>query len=91
MCGVVNRWDQAAEIRHTCDACAATWDQDENAAQNILVRGCERFPGAPDPAGARNEEVPMVSKTSRFAKAKAAKAERIVAESARNQFAKSAE
>lgn len=40
-CGTVCIWDQAARIRHTCKACKAEWDQDENAARNILATGLE--------------------------------------------------
>lgn len=35
-CGSLERWDKAKEIRHTCLACGATWDQDQNAATNLL-------------------------------------------------------
>lgn len=37
-CGAVERWDAAAELRHRCRACGAEWDQDENAARNLLAR-----------------------------------------------------
>lgn len=40
-CGAVCIWDQAARIRHTCQACKAEWDQDANAAANILAIGLE--------------------------------------------------
>jgi len=36
-CGSVEQWDQAKELRHACGACKAEWDQDDNAAANILV------------------------------------------------------
>ncbi len=35
-CGSVEHYDQAAELRHTCEACGANWDQDDSAAINIL-------------------------------------------------------
>ena len=37
VCGVVEDWDQAAELEHTC-ANGHTWDQDHNAALNLLAR-----------------------------------------------------
>jgi transposase len=33
-----NTWDQAAKLRYTCEQCGAEWDQDENAAHNLLAR-----------------------------------------------------
>ncbi|MFH0902119.1 MAG: zinc ribbon domain-containing protein [Pseudomonadota bacterium] len=38
-CGCACEWDQAREIRHTCEGCGREWDQDENAATNILRAG----------------------------------------------------
>lgn len=35
-CGSLEVWDQAKHVTHTCSACSATWDQDENAAKNLL-------------------------------------------------------
>ena len=34
-CGHRNRFDQSRLV-HTCDGCGATWDQDRNAAANLL-------------------------------------------------------
>ncbi len=34
-CGSVEKWDQR-ELVHTCGGCGVTWDQDANAADNIL-------------------------------------------------------
>lgn len=39
ICGGACEWDHAAHIRHTCEHCGAEWDQDDNAARNILARG----------------------------------------------------
>lgn len=36
LCGSVEEWDQAKDLWHTCERCGAKWDQDENAAQNLL-------------------------------------------------------
>ena len=35
-CGYVCEWNQAAEVCHTCEHCGETWDQDYNAAENLL-------------------------------------------------------
>jgi hypothetical protein len=56
-CGVVEQWDQAAEVRHRC-ANWHEWDQDANAAANILARWCERSGGTPEPGTARSGEDP---------------------------------
>lgn len=39
LCGHLNEWDQAAEVNHTCTNCAKRWDQDKNAAANLLIAG----------------------------------------------------
>lgn len=38
-CGVIEQWDPANEISHKCTACGEMWDQDVNAAKNILASG----------------------------------------------------
>lgn len=35
-CGGICEWDQADEISHVCEHCGAAWDQDHNAAVNLL-------------------------------------------------------
>lgn len=35
LCDHINNWDQQILV-HTCGGCGATWDQDENAAMNLL-------------------------------------------------------
>jgi hypothetical protein len=37
-CGVVEVFDAAVSIDHTCSACGAGWDQDDNAAKVLLER-----------------------------------------------------
>lgn len=32
------KWDRAEELWHTCEHCGALWDQDHNAARNLLAR-----------------------------------------------------
>jgi transposase len=35
-CGAVCSWDQASEVWHRCEHCGELWDQDRNAAVNLL-------------------------------------------------------
>lgn len=35
-CGYAHEWDQAASIMHRCGGCGMLWDQDLNAAKNLL-------------------------------------------------------
>jgi hypothetical protein len=52
VCGLVQPFDAAGAIRHTCE-CGAEWDQDENAARVLLSRWRERPSDAKILAGAR--------------------------------------
>jgi hypothetical protein len=36
-CGLVNEFDAAKHLVHTCTGCGATWDQDFNACMNLLA------------------------------------------------------
>lgn len=36
LCGYNVPWDAAPKIMHTCGGCGKTWDQDKNAAMNLL-------------------------------------------------------
>jgi len=38
-CGGMCDWDAAAHVRHRCEHCGTEWDQDRNAAENILASG----------------------------------------------------
>jgi hypothetical protein len=38
-CQTVEKWDQPAAVIHRCGNCGALWDQDQNAAINLLARG----------------------------------------------------
>ena len=38
-CGHAKEWDAAENIMHRCEACGRLFDQDRNAARNILRRG----------------------------------------------------
>ncbi len=35
-CGCECRWNAAEQLRHVCESCGAAWDQDANAAANML-------------------------------------------------------
>jgi transposase len=50
VCGRIEEWDSAKQIVHTC-ACGATWDQDHNAAVQILRVGQARIGIARDHEG----------------------------------------
>lgn len=38
-CGALDEWNPAATLTHTCSKCGLTWDQDYNAARNVLRQG----------------------------------------------------
>jgi hypothetical protein len=38
-CQAAENWDHAANVIHRCSQCGALWDQDRNAAINLLARG----------------------------------------------------
>ena len=40
-CGLLERWDASVSISHCCAGCGRWFDQDRNAARNILHRGLE--------------------------------------------------
>lgn len=37
-CAQTDDWDAANVLTHSCSACGRSWDQDENAARNVLAR-----------------------------------------------------
>lgn len=85
VCGVVEAFDAAANISNTCGTCHATWDQDDNAAANILQRhlnptpssgggGRERPGDGGSPGGARSEQ--PAEKESRWKKARRMRADK---------------
>lgn len=77
-CGHVDRWDAAAHIAHACSSCGVVWDQDENAARNLLDRYREQRNAAESAGTARNEkEAEKETKWQRVARLKAEKAARI--------------
>lgn len=42
VCGLVEAWDAVMYLSHVCTGCGTTWDQDDNACQNLLIRYFER-------------------------------------------------
>ncbi len=40
-CGGICKWDKARELRHDCERCGASWDQDANNAKNQLLDAAE--------------------------------------------------
>lgn len=70
-CGLVRAFPAAEELHHRCSGCGAEWDQDENAARNLLAAALREHPGgAPRPETARAPK-------SAWSRRKAAKAERV--------------
>lgn len=66
-CGSTQIWNQAKELVHKCSNCGVTWDQDDNAAENILAA---RAKDAPVP-------VPRALKEHRWDKRKRMAAEAV--------------
>ncbi len=40
-CGALCKWDKARELRHDCEGCGASWDQDANNSKNQLLDAAE--------------------------------------------------
>ena len=66
VCGTAEVWDQAAHVMHRCGQCGALWDQDHNAAINLLARGKVALTenqrdteGIPPLSGDRSQEGPQ--------------------------------
>jgi len=91
VCGLVERFDKAKELEHTCSGCRSTWDQDENAA---WVLG-ERWRVAREAGTARTQKEVKESagvQESSWARAKRMKAEKeVTASAARNTTGNDAE
>lgn len=69
-CSSIEEFDQAADLSHRCSKCGVVWDQDENAARNLLARQGE----AEKPA-AKDEE----TKLQRMKRRREEKVERMAA------------
>jgi transposase len=68
-CGFTEKFDAASMVHHACGACGVIWDQDENAAKNLLDRYRKHLEGNQTPGGPRNP-VDEGKTESRWAKAK---------------------
>jgi transposase len=54
ICGYVQKlFDAAKQLRYRCEACGSEWDQDENAAQNLLRRYLDQRDDRKTTGGAR--------------------------------------
>ena len=83
VCGSIETWDQATEIEHRCSLCGTVWDQDDNAAVNILAR--EPVGDDEKGGGARtreNQNDPDAPRESRWARIKRLKKEKMMREQA---------
>lgn len=72
-CGCEDRWDAAPQVMHTCVQCGRTWDQDANAARNILQahrEGCGTEPDDPAEKRAKWHKRHAGSKGTRKTKSK---------------------
>jgi transposase len=69
VCGSLEEFDAETELAHTCSACGASWDQDENAAYVFLGRFDHlNGPNAPsDGEGLKWLDIPLKGK-SKFQK-----------------------
>ncbi len=94
VCGLVEAFDAAAELRHACGGCGEEWDQDHNASAVILSRR-ERL-RAIETAGVAREgsnaaEVPAKKETRRERIARLMTAKALRKEAARDVLANGAE
>jgi Putative transposase DNA-binding domain len=46
-CGALREWNQEQDVVHRCEVCGALWDQDRNAAINLLRIGLASADSAP--------------------------------------------
>jgi transposase len=79
VCGLVEKFDAKQYIFHACSGCGSTWDQDDNAAANLLDRYREREREEKKAARARKGKKPIVVEVvseSRWAKARRMAAEK---------------
>ena len=55
-CGLIEKWNSAAEVWHRCSNCQTRWDQDYNSAQNLLDFLCESYGDEQKELSAREPE-----------------------------------
>jgi len=90
-CGSREQFDQAAELVHRCGACGTEWDQDRNAAINLMRRASDA--GALGEGGVAREPREAndfeAKPAGRWARAKAKKAARIAQQATAREAAPS--
>lgn len=89
LCGHAETWNHATTIDHTCGTCGSVWDQDMNAARNLLQRGIERLRAVAGGDAVRAFK-PRESAWSRRKREKAEKAAECCRRGARNGVSKHA-
>jgi len=81
LCGEINEFDQAVELVHQCSACGTAWDQDYNAAMNLLARAKEMDEvepaREPETDGSQAHEGNGVVKGGRWARRKAKRSQKV--------------
>ncbi len=83
-CGTVNEFNAAQNLEHTCSSCGTLWDQDGNAADNILgtqlARSRRRVIGesAHDDESAKAPEAPRETRWERARRLAKEKESRLV-------------
>jgi hypothetical protein len=73
-CGHIEEWDAGAELWHTCGACGTQWDQDDNAARNLLAWGAEEVARIEQAAPAPEQDPVPGPRGGRWARRKAVRA-----------------
>jgi len=79
-CGSIESWDAAAHLRHTCGVCGTDWDQDDNAAKNLIARYVADPEGASTTRATRKKKLApgAVEGESKWVRAKRAVAQKKV-------------
>ena len=71
-CNHIDNFDAATELRHVCSNCGLTWDQDHNAAINILqgipIPPKEKKPSRQDRVAAKPKKTKEEKQAARLAK-----------------------
>jgi len=79
-CGEIDEdWDPAKELEHTCPKCAAHWDQDENAARNLLARALLATPPTAPAAPAAAADEGMSARQRKLRKNRGGAVDAVVA------------
>ena len=68
-CGCEKKWDPIPSINHTCDQCGKTWDQDANAAKNIMLL-YDKKEFSEQSSGVKKEDAESLSKWGKIGRHK---------------------